>query len=113
MAADTVDDSLERYKTSLLLRDGSTVIVRPIRPEDEERHLAFVKNLSTRSIYLRFHHVLSQLSREETRRFCTVDYICENVLKFAYCHSTILCELINYDKYNYPSKHPYQKLSIL
>jgi len=41
---------------------------------DEEKLLALFNRLSKHTIYLRFHHVLNHMSREEARRFCTVDY---------------------------------------
>lgn len=65
---------LEKYKTTVILRDGSTLYLRPIQREDEERLLALFSRLSPRAIYLRFHHVLKQLPKEEARRLCTVDY---------------------------------------
>lgn len=36
--------------------------------------LDFFYRLSTHTVYLRFHHVMKQMSREEVRRFCNVDY---------------------------------------
>jgi RimJ/RimL family protein N-acetyltransferase len=65
---------LEKYKTTVILRDGSTLYLRPIQREDEERLLALFSRLSPRAIYLRFHHVLKQLPKQEARRLCTVDY---------------------------------------
>ncbi len=43
----------------VVLRDGSTVHVRPIRQDDEERLLAFFQSLSVQSRRLRFflHHL--------------------------------------------------------
>jgi succinyl-CoA synthetase alpha subunit/RimJ/RimL family protein N-acetyltransferase len=74
MAASPVSDSLEKYETTVILRDGSTLHLRSIQREDEERLLALFSRLSRHTVYLRFHHVLSQMSKEEVRRFCTVDY---------------------------------------
>lgn len=65
---------LARYTTAVVLRDGSTLHLRPVVPEDEERLMGLFSRLSRHTIYLRFHHVLNQMSREEARRFCTVDY---------------------------------------
>jgi len=65
---------LEKYKTAVILRDGSTLHLRPIQREDEERMLALFYRLSPQAVYFRFHHVLTQMSREEVRRFCAVDY---------------------------------------
>ncbi|MBM3133162.1 MAG: GNAT family N-acetyltransferase, partial [Chloroflexi bacterium] len=67
-------DFLTRYTTAVILRDGSTLHLRPIVPEDEERLMGLFSRLSRHTIYLRFHHVLNQMSKEEARRFCAVDY---------------------------------------
>jgi len=74
MAASPSSNSLEKYKAAVILRDGSTLHLRPIQREDEDKMLALFYRLSPHTIYLRFHHVLKQMSREEVRRFCTVDY---------------------------------------
>ncbi|MBI4286598.1 MAG: GNAT family N-acetyltransferase [Chloroflexi bacterium] len=66
--------NLEKYRTAVILRDGSTLYLRAIKCEDEEKLLALFSRLRPHTIYLRFHRALSQLSREEARLFCTVDY---------------------------------------
>jgi RimJ/RimL family protein N-acetyltransferase len=48
--------------------------IRPIRPDDEDRMLALFYRFSPRTVYLRFHQVLKEMSRKDVRRFCTVDY---------------------------------------
>ena len=72
--ADNRGSNLGKYRTAVTLRDGSALLLRPIRPEDEDRLLALFYRLSRHTVYLRFHHVLTNLSREEAARFCTVDY---------------------------------------
>ena len=74
MARPEAGDAPVRYDTTVILRDGSTLYLRPIRRDDEDRLLAFFYRLSRHTVYLRFHHVLAHLSQEEARRFCTVDY---------------------------------------
>lgn len=66
--------SFDKYSTSVALKDGSSLHLRPILLSDEDRLMALFGRLSKQSIYLRFHHVLTRLSREEAQRFCTVDY---------------------------------------
>jgi acetate---CoA ligase (ADP-forming) len=66
--------SLEKYTRAIALKDGSMLNVRAIRPDDEEKILAFFYRLSSRSIYLRFHHVLTDLSKEEAHQYASVDY---------------------------------------
>ncbi|GAH42821.1 unnamed protein product, partial [marine sediment metagenome] len=63
-----------QYETEVLLKDGSRMMLRPIRSEDTDSWLAFVSRLSRRTKYLRFHS-LPKLTMEEAIRFCTVDYI--------------------------------------
>jgi acetyltransferase len=72
--ADLDSKSFEKYSTSVALKDGSSLHLRPILMSDEERLLALFSRMSKQTIYLRFHHVLTHMSREEARRFCTVDY---------------------------------------
>jgi GNAT superfamily N-acetyltransferase len=48
--------------------------VRPIRPEDADRLVAFHRHLSPHSVYLRFFSVHPELSEAEVVRFTTVDY---------------------------------------
>jgi len=72
--ADLDSKSFEKYSISVALKDGSSLHLRPILMSDEERLLALFSRMSKQTIYLRFHHVLTHMSREEARRFCTVDY---------------------------------------
>ena len=67
--------SFEKYSISVALKDGSSLHLRPIQMSDEERLLALFSRMSKQTIYLRFHHVLTHMSREEARRFCTVDFV--------------------------------------
>jgi acetyltransferase len=58
----------------LTLRDGSTVRVRPIRPEDAALEERFFEGLSERSRYQRFMHELRHLSPAMLARFTQLDY---------------------------------------
>ena len=75
MTAELDSKSFEKYSISVALKDGSSLHLRPIKMSDEERLLALFSRMSKQTIYLRFHHVLTHMSREEARRFCTVDYV--------------------------------------
>ncbi len=57
------------------LRDGATVVFRPIRPDDGDALAAFHDGLSTRSVYRRFFFVHPHLSGPEVERFTRVDYV--------------------------------------
>ena len=59
----------------VVTEDGLRYRVRPIRPDDASRLVAFHGQLSTRSVYLRFFTVHPTLSETEVRRFTTVDYV--------------------------------------
>jgi acetyltransferase len=62
-----------QYETEVLLKDGSRILLRPIKEDDVERWLEFISRLSQRTKYLRFHSV-PKLGREDAIRFCSVDY---------------------------------------
>lgn len=63
-----------QYEADVLLKDGSTVHLRPARPGDEPALQALLERLSPRSLYLRYHRPVKQISREEVQRFTAVDY---------------------------------------
>jgi acetyltransferase len=56
------------------LKTGQTVLLRPIRPEDAQAEKRLVSRLSQRSMYLRFHAPLRELTVERLVRFTTIDY---------------------------------------
>lgn len=59
---------------TVTLRDGSTILVRPIRPEDEPAHQDFVSRVSAEDYRLRFFSPLRQLPHTEMARFTQIDY---------------------------------------
>ena len=66
-----------RYVQSWQAKDGSTVTIRPIRPEDEPLMIKFHETLSDRSVYLRYLQpmMLSQrVAHERLSRICFIDY---------------------------------------
>jgi acetyltransferase len=84
--ADVADDALPRpairpypaqYAVPWTLRDGTAVLIRPIRPEDEPAMVRFHRTLSERSVYYRYFHALSlsqRVAHERLTRICFVDY---------------------------------------
>jgi acetyltransferase len=56
------------------LRDGRTLGVRPIRPEDAGREKRFFERLSERSRYQRFMNYLKELPPPMLARFTQLDY---------------------------------------
>jgi acetyltransferase len=59
---------------SIVLRDGDTVLVRPIRPEDEPAHEDFVSRVSAEDYRLRFFSPMRELPHSEMARFTQIDY---------------------------------------
>ena len=63
-------------EADVVLRDGSTVHLRPIRPDDEERLLAFLRTLSRDSRALRFFSATGDFFlTAEAKREVAVDYV--------------------------------------
>ncbi len=59
------------------MKDGTPVVIRPIRPEDEPAMVVFHQKLSERSVYLRFFQPLKltqRTSHERLTRACFIDY---------------------------------------
>jgi acetyltransferase len=56
------------------LRDGTTLHLRPIMPEDAELERAFVAGLSEQTRYFRFFYRLHELTPAMLARFTQVDY---------------------------------------
>jgi acetyl coenzyme A synthetase (ADP forming)-like protein len=66
---------LDRYETDVVLSDGGTVRVRPIRPDDRERLVTFFNGLSRETVYYRFFSPKHSLSEREITYFTVVDYV--------------------------------------
>jgi acetyltransferase len=63
-----------KYETLWRMRDGRTVLLRPIRPEDEPMWLEMFQNFSERSIRYRFFQMVKDTPHEVRVRYCNVDY---------------------------------------
>ena len=73
--------AIRPYPTRLveewIAKDGKSVTIRPIRPEDEPAMIEFHKKLSERSVYLRYFQPLKFTQRtahERLTRTCFIDY---------------------------------------
>ncbi len=85
-APDTSPDKLPRtairpYPSHYIWRwttkNGISVVIRPIRPEDEPLMVKFHETVSDRSVYLRYFHMESLSSRVDHERLfqkCFIDY---------------------------------------
>ena len=66
-----------QYVWDWAMKDGTTVTIRPIRPEDEPLMVKFHETLSDRSVYLRYFGSLSlkmRIAHERLIRICFGDY---------------------------------------
>ncbi|MER6946079.1 GNAT family N-acetyltransferase [Nonomuraea sp. NPDC000554] len=63
------------WEADVVLADGGTAHVRPIRPADADRLRAFYSRLSPETIYFRFFGPHPRLSDREVERFTNVDYV--------------------------------------
>lgn len=62
------------WEADVLLRDGRTAQIRPIRAEDADLLVEFYARVSDRSKYYRFFSPMPQLSERDVRRFTQVDH---------------------------------------
>jgi acetyltransferase len=72
---------------SWALRDGTRVVVRPIRPGDRRIEQDFVRKLSEESRYFRFFNAVRDLSETALTRFTQVDYDREMALIAVICEN--------------------------
>jgi acetyltransferase len=66
-----------QYIHAWTAKDGTPLIIRPIRPEDEPLLVKFHGTLSDRSVLLRYFHVMTLTTRvahERLTRICFIDY---------------------------------------
>jgi acetyltransferase len=64
----------KKYETLWKLRDGRTVLLRPIKPEDEPLWLEMFKNCSEESIRYKLFQTLKHMPHEVRVRYCNIDY---------------------------------------
>ncbi len=76
--ADFIIHDIRNYEESITLRDGRTVLIRSIQPDDKMALRAFHSRLSPESLFLRYHYSKGPLTEEDLKNFCEIDY-CENL----------------------------------
>jgi acetyltransferase len=93
---DTKEDELPKpairpyptqYVSPWTMTDGTEVIIRPIRPEDEPLIVQFHKTLSEQSVYFRFFNLMKlsrRIAHERLTRICFIDYDREMALVAEY-----------------------------
>jgi len=65
----------DHWEADVVLADGGTAHLRPVRPQDAELLRAFYARLSAESIYYRFFSPHPQLTEREIVHFTTTDHI--------------------------------------
>ncbi|MBN1567328.1 MAG: bifunctional acetate--CoA ligase family protein/GNAT family N-acetyltransferase [Acidobacteria bacterium] len=66
-----------QYAAPWKMPDGTSVTIRPIRPEDEPLMVRFHSTLSDRSVYFRYFHALQltqRIAHDRLTRICFIDY---------------------------------------
>ena len=64
----------EEYVTERTMKDGTPVVLRPIKPEDEPMWHELLGSCSTQSLWFRFSYLFKQTTHEMATRYCFIDY---------------------------------------
>jgi GNAT superfamily N-acetyltransferase len=63
------------YSALEVLRDGTAMLIRAIRPDDKQRLLQHFNGLSAQSIYYRFFGIKRSLSEDDLARLTELDFV--------------------------------------
>ena len=63
-----------KYRKKIKLKDGTEVLLRPIKPEDEYLWLDMFKSFSQETIRYRFFRIIKDTPHEMRTRYCNIDY---------------------------------------
>ncbi|KRF17322.1 CoA-binding protein [Nocardioides sp. Soil797] len=74
-ASDTAPLPPRHWSADVLLIDGSTAHIRPIRPDDSDLLVQFYSRVSDQSKYYRFFSPMPTLSDKDVNRFTNVDHV--------------------------------------
>ncbi len=94
------------WETDIILGDGSTASLRPIREEDRELLDTFHRRQSEESVYFRFFRYRPELSDKELDYFTQVDY--EKRMAFVATVGEELVAVARYEQWKSPN-HPGEK----
>ncbi|CAN5435723.1 bifunctional acetate--CoA ligase family protein/GNAT family N-acetyltransferase [soil metagenome] len=86
-----------QYVATCTLRDGTALTLRPIRPEDEPRMIAFHQSLSDESVHYRYFNAYkleSRVAHERLTRICFNDYDREIALVAVHSRPDGMAEII-------------------
>lgn len=91
-----------QWESDVVLADGGTVHIRPIRPEDDDALLALYQRMSADSIYLRFFSPVSAPSARQLERLTAVDY--DETLALVAELGDDIVAVARYDRLNDPTR---------
>ena len=63
-----------KYKKEITLKDGTKVLLRPIKPEDEKQWLEMFQSFSQETVRFRFFRIIKDTPHEMRTRYCNIDY---------------------------------------
>ncbi len=64
----------KKYVAARRLKDGTKVLLHPVKPEDEMHFNEFLKSLSVETMRFRFFEIIKEMSHEMLTRYCNLDY---------------------------------------
>lgn len=64
----------EEFVKRVTLKDGSSILLRPIKPEDEPHWHVLLSHCSAETIHLRFRCMFKTVAHDVASRFCFIDY---------------------------------------
>ena len=64
----------DEYRRPAKLKDGTQVLLRPIKPEDEPLWHDLLASCSRESLWFRFRYLFKETTHEMATRFCFIDY---------------------------------------
>ena len=64
----------KKYVAIRRLKNGTQVLLHPVKPEDEVRFNEFLKSLSVETMRFRFFEIIKEMSHEMLTCYCNLDY---------------------------------------
>jgi acetyl coenzyme A synthetase (ADP forming)-like protein len=71
----TVTSDSRHYAAEAIMRDGSSIHIRAMRPDDKDRLLDHFSRLSAQSVYFRFFRAKKRLTDDELVQFTELDFV--------------------------------------
>ena len=63
------------YRREIILADGTRLLVRPITCKDKKAFMRFHSQLSAQTRFLRYHYLKCEITEEDLKHFCDLDYV--------------------------------------